>query len=109
MSPADDDAADGAGWAAFATPAFKPETALPAMQRALRELKLGARSGGLAFELRGKPVAELALTEHGIEARLVRRLQLTPEWDSTSISSSTAQRRWLDEVKKRLARWDPED
>jgi hypothetical protein len=105
MNPAD----DGSDWAGFATPAFQPATALPTLQRTLRDLKLASRSNGLAFDLRGKPVAELALGEKAIEARLVRRLQLTPEWDRFSIDSATAQRRWLDELKKRLARFEHED
>ncbi|MCE2917319.1 MAG: hypothetical protein LW768_17490 [Rubrivivax sp.] len=100
---------DGSEWAAFAPPAFKPDTALPVIQRALRDLKLGPRSGGLAFDLRGKPVVTLDPGETAIEAKLCRRQQLTPEWDRFTIDSAGAQRKWLDELKKRLARWEHED
>jgi hypothetical protein len=101
--------ADGDDWAAFAAPAFKPETALPTIQHLLRDCKLSSRNGGLAFDLRGKPVVSLEAGEKAIEARLARRLQLTPDWDRFTLDSATAQRKWLDEVKKRLARWEQED
>ena len=91
----------------FAPPPFSAENALVQMKRALRDMKLAER--GNAYELRGKRVAELAPGAKSIDVKLARKLALTPEWDRQTIDSAGAQRKWLDEVKKRLARWEHED
>lgn len=91
----------------FAAPPFNAESALTTLKRALRDLKLAERGHG--FELRGKRVAELVVDRGALQARLARRLVLTPEWDRSTIADANAQRKWLDELKKRLARWDTED
>lgn len=98
MSPDDDD------FGGFAPPPFNAEHALQQMKRALRDQKLAERGPG--FELRGKRVAELVVNGGAIDARLARRLALTPEWDRSSLKSAADQRKWIDELKKRLARWD---
>ena len=89
--------------AGFAPPPFKPEDALAQIKRSLRDLKLTER--GSAFELRGKRVAELAVDAAAINVRLARTLALTPQWDAVSIRSAADQRKFIDEIKKRLARW----
>ena len=61
------------------------------------------------FELHGKRVLELAAEGDTIRARLARRLMLTPEWDSQVLEGAADTRKLLDEVKKRLARWERED
>jgi hypothetical protein len=91
----------------FAPPPFNAEQALLQLQRALRDCKLSARGNG--FEQRGKPVIELEVDQGAIAARLARRLVTTPEWDRFSINSAADQRKLVDEVKKRLARWVDED
>ena len=91
----------------FAPPPFKPEQALVTLRRALRDLGLAERGPG--FELRGKRVLELAVEGETIRARLARRLMLTPEWDSQVLEGAADTRKLLDEVKKRLARWERED
>lgn len=91
----------------FAPPPFKADDALVALRRTLRDLKLAER--GNAYELRGKRVVELALDGGVISARLARRLMLTPEWDRIAVKSSADQRKLVDEVKKRLARWETEE
>jgi hypothetical protein len=91
----------------FVAPPFKPDTALAALQRALRDAKLSSRGNG--FELRGKRVVELTLEAGGISARLARKLALTPEFDRFTVTNATEQRRFTDELKKRLARWDSGD
>lgn len=91
----------------FVAPPFKADEALVALRRALRELKLAER--GNAYELRGKRVAELAVEGDAIAAKLARRLMLTPEWDRLAIRSAADQRKFVDEVKKRLARWEHEE
>jgi hypothetical protein len=91
----------------FAPPPFKPEDALSQLKRQLRDLKLAER--GIGFELRGKRVAELQIEGAAIAARTARKLALTPEWDRQSLASAGEQRKWIDELKKRLARWDREE
>ena len=91
----------------FAPPPFDPNAALVTLKRALRDLKLAER--GNAFELRGKRVVELAVEGVAIQAKLARRLMLTPEWDRLGVKSAAEQRKLVDEVKKRLARWETEE
>ena len=91
----------------FAPPPFKPADALVTLKRALRDLKLTER--GNAFEQRGKRVVELAVEGEAIQAKLARRLALTPEWDRLAVKSATEQRKLIDEVKKRLARWEHDE
>lgn len=91
----------------FAPPPFKPADALLQIKRSLRDLKLSER--GNDFELRGKRVVELSADTSTITARLARKLALTPQWDTLTLKSTGDQRKLVDEVKKRLARWDQED
>ena len=91
----------------FAPPPFKPDDALAQVKRALRDLKLAERGNG--FELRGKRVVELALNEGAITVRLARKLALTPQWDTQTVKTTAEQRKLVDEVKRRLARWEHED
>lgn len=91
----------------FALPAFKPEDALQAVQRAARDLKLTARGAG--FELRGKPVLQAGVEGDALQVRLARKLAMTPEWDRQTVRNAAEQRKLIDELKKRLARWDQED
>jgi hypothetical protein len=91
----------------FAPPPFNPAEALVTLRRALRDLKLAER--GNAYEQRGKRVVELAVEGDAIQARLARKLALTSEWDRWAIRSAAEQRKLIDEVKKRLARWDQEE
>jgi hypothetical protein len=91
----------------FAPPPFNADNALVTIKRALRDMKLAER--GNAFELRGKRVVELAIDGASINAKLARRLMLTPEWDRTAVKSAADQRKLLDEVKKRLAKWESEE
>jgi hypothetical protein len=91
----------------FAPPPFDADAALVALKRSLRDLKLAER--GNAYELRGKRVVELALEDGAIAAKLARRPMLTPEWDRIAIRSAAEQRKFVDELKKRLARWEQEE
>jgi hypothetical protein len=91
----------------FAPPPFNADNALVAIKRALRDMKLAER--GNAYELRGKRVVELAVEGAKVNAKLARRLMLTPEWDRVTVASTTEQRKLLDEVKKRLAKWENEE
>ena len=91
----------------FAPPPFNADSALVTLKRALRDMKLAER--GSAYELRGKRVVELAVEGAAIHAKLARRLMLTPEWDRVTVKSAAEQRKLIDEVKKRLARWEQEE
>jgi hypothetical protein len=91
----------------FAPPPFDAANALVTLKRALRDTKLAER--GNAFELRGKRVVELAAEGGAINAKLARRLMLTPEWDRMTVKSAAEQRKLIDEVKKRLGRWESEE
>ena len=91
----------------FALPAFDADNALVQVRRSLRDLKLTERGSG--FELKGKAVVQLAVADGAVVARLARRLALTPEWDRQVVRNGADQRKLLDEVKKRLARWKDEE
>jgi hypothetical protein len=91
----------------FEPPPFNADAALVTLTRSLRDLKLAER--GNAYELRGKRVLELAVDGGAINAKLARRLMLTPEWDRVAVKSATDQRKLIDELKKRLAKWEHEE
>lgn len=91
----------------FAPPPFNADNALVTIKRALRDMKLAER--GNTCEMRGKRVVELAVDGAAINAKLARRLMLTPEWDRVTVKSAADQRKLLDEVSKRLARWESEE
>ncbi len=93
----------------FAPPPFKPEDALLQLKRSLRDLKLAERGNG--FVLLGKRVLELQVQvqDGAIHARIARKLAMTPEWDQQLVKSTPDQRKLIDEIKKRLARWEREE
>jgi hypothetical protein len=91
----------------FAPAPFKAEEALLQVKRSLRDLKLTERGSG--FELRGKTVLTLQVNGAQIDARLTRKLALTPEWDKLTVANTADVRKLLDETKKRLARFERED
>lgn len=91
----------------FALPAFDAGNALVQLKRALRDLKLAERGNG--FELRGKAVVQLAMEDGAVAAKLAKRLSMTPEWDRQTVRSGADQRKLVDEVKRRLERWQRED
>ncbi len=91
----------------FALPPFSADNALAQIKRSLRDSKLTER--GHAFEMRGKRVLELAQEGDAINVRLAHKLAMNPEWDRLRVANANEQRKLLDEVKKRLARWASED
>lgn len=93
--------------AGFAPPPFDPAAALLQLKRSLRDLKLVERGNG--FEMRGKRVVEFDADDTVIHARLARRLMAIPEWDRLDIKSVPEQRKCVDELKKRLQRWEREE
>jgi hypothetical protein len=91
----------------FALPPFNAGNALMQVKRSLRDLQLSERGSG--FELKGRAVLQLGVEDGAIVARLARRLSMTPEWDRQVVKSGADQRKLLDEVKRRLERWQRED
>lgn len=91
----------------FAPPPFNPEAALVQLKRALRDLGLVERSGG--FELKGLRALEFTLEDGAIAIRLARKLRRAPEWEARVLRSGADQRRLIDDIKLRLARWADED
>ncbi|HOW48083.1 MAG TPA: hypothetical protein PLB26_10550 [Rubrivivax sp.] len=91
----------------FAPPPFDAARALEQFKRALRDLRLAERGGG--FELCGRRVAEAAIDGGAVAVRIAKRPMLTPEWDRYAIRSAADQRKALDELKKRLGRWEREE
>ncbi len=91
----------------FAPPPFKPEEALLQLKRALRDLKLNER--GNCFELRGQTVLDYSLETDSLQVRLARRPARAPEWDQQTLRSAADLRKLLDEIKKRLTRWERDD
>jgi len=91
----------------FAPPRFDAAGALVQLRRALRDLGLVER--GEAFELRGKRVVALQQDGAAIATRLARRLALTPEFDRGRIANAAEQRKFVDELKRRLERWEREE
>jgi hypothetical protein len=90
----------------FAPPAFKPADALLALKKQLRDLRLAER--GMAFELKGRSIVELEATPTTIEAKLVKKPALTPEWTTHILKASPDIRRFAELVKQQLARWNDE-
>ncbi len=89
-------------------PGFVPAEALVLLKRQLRELKPLAERGS-RYEIKGRPVIELAAGEAGIAAKLARRPAASPEWATSTLASSLDLRRFVDEVKQRLRRWENDE
>jgi len=91
----------------FAPPPFDAAGALVTLRRQLRDMKLAER--GSAFEQQGKRVVELAIDADTITVKLARRPASTPDWDRFTLKSAADQRRLVDELKKRMARWEHDE
>lgn len=87
----------------FAPPPFDATSARATLARALRDLKLVERHG--AFELNGQPVVQASVDGTELTLRLARRLARSPDWEPARASDHAALRRFIDDVKKRMARW----
>jgi len=91
----------------FAPPPFDAAAALLQLRRQLRDLKLDERGG--QFLLKGRPVAELKAGAGAIEARLVKRPAIAPEWAAHPLKSAADVRRFTDTVRLQLGRWSNDD
>jgi hypothetical protein len=88
----------------FALPAFKPDEALTTLKRQLRDLRPLAERGN-RFELSGKAVVDLQAEAARLTVRLAKRPAMSPEWETLILKNGADVRKCVDEVKKRLARW----
>jgi len=88
----------------FKPPAFKPDEALTLLKRQLRDVRPLAERGN-GFEIAGKRVIELTAESSTLTARLAKRPATSPEWEAMTLKNSADVRKCVDEVKKRVARW----
>lgn len=99
----------------FALPPFKADEALVKLRRDLRELKALADKGAgevLRFDWRGLPVIELRVQagdKPALAATLAKKPSQRPDWVKHTLASSTDARKFVDEVKRSLQRWDDQD
>ncbi|GAB4040910.1 MAG: hypothetical protein Fur0014_11750 [Rubrivivax sp.] len=89
-------------------PPFDAAAALVLLKRQLRELKPLTERGN-RYEIKGRPVIELAAGETAIAAKLARRPATSPEWTASTLASSQDVRRFVDEVTQRLRRWENDE
>ena len=117
MSSNDNGSSEGAS-DFFALPPFKAEEALVKLRRDLRELKSLAEKGTgqpIRFEWKAMPVIELSVDEEGpegkpaITAAVAKRPSQRPEWTRQKLASSAEVRKWLEQLRLSLKRWDDED
>ena len=88
----------------FAPPPFDPATARQTLARALRDLKLGERGG--AFEWNGQPAVRATVDGAHLALEVARRPARSPDWEKSRASDHAQLRRFIDDVKKRVARWN---
>jgi hypothetical protein len=92
----------------FAPPPFKPDDALVALKRKLRDLKLTDR-GGKEYLLGARSVVQLTVDGSTIVAKLAKRPALTPEWTAHTLKSAADVRKFTDTLQQQLKRWGDED
>ena len=92
----------------FAPPPFKADEALVALKRQLRDLRPLAERGN-RFELRGVTVIELTPGADRIDVRLAQRPVAAPQWTAQALRSSADVRRFVDEMRSRLRRWEGDE
>lgn len=98
----------------FALPPFKADEALVTLRRQLRDLKPLVEKSTTApwrFEYRGKPCVALSLSadQAVIEAQWTPKLSVRPQWQTQGLSSSAEVRKFVDQIKLQMRRWDDED
>ena len=88
----------------FAPPPFDPATARATLVRALRDLKLAERNG--AFELNGQPVVKARVEGALLKLDVAKKPSRSPDWEHAEAGDHAKLRRFIDDVKKRVARWN---
>lgn len=87
----------------FAPPPFDPASARATLARALRDLHLSERNG--AFEFKGQPVVQARVEGAVLKLDVARRPARSPDWEHAEATDHARLRRFIDDVKKRVARW----
>jgi hypothetical protein len=87
----------------FAAPPFDPAAARQTLARTLRDLKLAERGG--AFEWNGQPAVRATVDGAQLALEVVKRPSRSPDWEKTTAKDHAQLRRFVDDVKKRVARW----
>ena len=87
----------------FAPPPFDPTTARATLARALRDLKLAERNG--AFELNGQPVVKARVEGALLKLDVAKKPSRSPDWEHAEAGDHARLRRFIDDVKKRVSRW----
>ena len=72
--------------------------------RSLRDLKLAERNG--AFELNGQPVVKVRIEGALLKLDVAKRPSRSPDWEHADAGDHARLRRFIDDVKKRVARWN---
>ena len=88
----------------FAPPPFDPATARATLVRALRDLKLAERGG--AFEFNGQPVVKARIEGALLKLEIVKKPSRSPDWEHTDANDHARLRRFIDDVKRRVSRWN---
>lgn len=91
----------------FAPPPFQPGTALTGLQRSLRDLRLTEREGRV--EWRGRPLFSLRAAPDAIEVSWLGPATRKPDWTRQPLRGAADVRRFLDDLKRHLARADDRD
>ena len=87
----------------FAPPPFDPTAARATLARALRDLKLAERNG--AFELNGQPVVKARIEGALLKLDVAKKPSRSPDWEHAEAGDHARLRRFIDDVKKRVSRW----
>ena len=87
----------------FAPPPFDPATARATLQRALRDLKLAERNG--AFEMNGQPVVRARIEGAVLKLDVAKKPSRSPDWEHVEANDHAKLRRFIDDMKRRVARW----
>lgn len=92
----------------FAPPPFDPRQALDKLRRELREVR-GLTHQGETFEWRGQTVVAWTLDETAVRVRLAKRPARTPQWEDRRLASAAEVRRFVEDVRRRVARWNDDE
>jgi sulfur carrier protein ThiS len=87
----------------FAPPPFDPAAARVTLVKALRDLKLSERNG--AFEMNGQPVVKARIEGAVLKLDVAKRPSRSPDWEHVEAGDHARLRRFIDDVKKRVSRW----
>jgi len=88
----------------FALPPFNPDSALANLKRSLRDMKLVEREG--VYELKGLPIAQARVDGGVLKLAVVKRFTGLPEWTQLEATDHAVVRRFTDELRRRLLKWD---